>query len=105
MIQLFVERIPRRVVVAVAILILVSAITIAATPYTDRIKSGFDYCENGIESSIQNYASSVAQGVLKNADKLKDVADMFHGMRTRWPWKNLHLRTIVAHLRSHMAPR
>jgi hypothetical protein len=105
MIQLSVERIPRRVVVAVAILILGSAITIAATPYTDRIKSGFDYCENGIESSIQNYAWSVTQWVLKNADKVKDVADSFQGMRARLPWKNLHLRTIVVYLRSHMAPR
>jgi hypothetical protein len=69
------ERIPRRVVVAVAIFVWGSAITIAATPYTDQIKSGFEYCENGIESSIQDYAPSVTQWVLKNADKLKGALD------------------------------
>ena len=105
MIQRSVERIPQRILVAVVILLWGSAITIAATPYTDRIKSGFEYCENGIESSIQDYGLSVTQWVLKNADKVKDVADSFQGMRARLPWKSLHLRTIVVYLRSHMAPR
>ena len=67
-----------------------SAITIAATPYTDRIKSGFEYCENGIESSIQDYGLSVTQWVLKNADKLKGALDFALDMRAHRPSKNLH---------------
>ena len=77
MIQLSVERIPRRVLVAVAILLLGSAITNAATPYTDRIKFGVDYCENVIQSSIQNYATTIIQWGLKNYTSGKAVSDMF----------------------------
>ena len=77
MIQLSVERIPRRVVVAVAILVLGSAITNAATPYKDRIKFGVDYCENVIQSSIQNYATTIIQWGLKNYTSGKAVSDMF----------------------------
>jgi hypothetical protein len=90
MIQLSVERIPQRVVVAVAILILGSAITIAATPYTDRIKSGFDYFENGIESSIQDNCPSVTECVRKIAGKLKDALDLAQEIRTHRPSKTHH---------------
>ena len=81
MIQRSVERIPQRILVAVVILVWGSAITIAATPYTDRIKFGVEYCENGIESNIW----SVTHWVLKNPDKLKAVVDMFQEMRVRRP--------------------
>ena len=89
MIQLSVESIPRRVVVAVAILVLGSAITNAATPYTDRIKFGVDYCENVIQSSIQNYATTIIQLGLKNYTSGKAVNDMFQALHLRF---SLNLR-------------
>jgi hypothetical protein len=89
MIQLSVERIPRRVVVAVAILVLGAAITNAANPYADRIKIGADYCENVIQSSIQNYATTIIQWALKNYTSGKAVNDVFQAPPLRF---SLNLR-------------
>ena len=89
MIQLSVERIPRRVVVAVAILVLGAAIANAATPYTDRIKFGVDYCENVIQSSIQNYSTTIIQWGLRNYTSGKAVNDMFQAPPLRF---SLNLR-------------
>jgi hypothetical protein len=66
------------------------AASAAATPDADQIKSGFEYCENGIVSSIQDYAPSVTEWVLKNADKLKGSLDFALDMRAHRPAKNLH---------------
>ena len=65
MIQLSVERIPRRLVIAVAILISGSAITIATALYSDRIKSGFDDCVQ----DIQQYGQTVFQRAYDAKDK------------------------------------
>jgi hypothetical protein len=65
MIQLSVERIPRRIVVAVAILKLVSVITIATALYSDRIKSGLDYCVQ----EIKQYGSTVFQWAYDAKDR------------------------------------
>ena len=89
MIQLSVERIPRRVVVAVAILVLGAAITNAANPYADRIKIGADYCENVIQSSIQNYSTTIIQWGLKNYISGKAVNNMFQAPPLRF---SLNLR-------------
>jgi hypothetical protein len=62
---LSVRRIPRNIIVDLAILISGSAITIAAAPYTDRIKSGFDYCVQ----DIQKYGPTVFQWAYDAKDR------------------------------------
>src|SRR5437868_13939239 len=98
MTQLSLERIPRHIIVAAAILISASAITLAAAPCRDSIKSGFEYCEN----TVQKFGPTVIQWALKvkdGYDKGKIAEDVFHGAgrAARWAWKNWHQIPYKSH--------
>ena len=80
----------KKLVIRVSIILLLgAAITNAASPYTDRIKFGVDYCENVIQSSIQNYSTTIIQWGLKNYISGKAVNNMFQAPPLRF---SLNLR-------------
>jgi len=69
MTQLSVKRVPRRILVACLIIIAGTAIITAAAPYTDRIKSGFDYC---VQNCVHDCGQPAFQGLINAAHRYDD---------------------------------